>query len=37
MSESRIEGYARALVEIAEAEGNLAVVENELFRLARAL
>jgi len=37
MSEARNEGYARALVEIAEAEGNLAVVENELFRLARAL
>lgn len=37
MSEARIEGYARALVEIAEAEGNLSVVENELFRLARAL
>jgi len=37
MSESRIEGYARALFEIARAEGNLDEVEDELFRFARDL
>jgi F-type H+-transporting ATPase subunit delta len=37
MSDARIEAYAHAIVEIAEAEGNLAVVENELFRVARAV
>jgi F-type H+-transporting ATPase subunit delta len=37
MSEARIEAYARAIIDIAEAEGNLAVVENELFRVARAV
>jgi F-type H+-transporting ATPase subunit delta len=34
---SRVEGYARALFEIARAEGNLDEVEDELFRLARTL
>ncbi|MEK9938091.1 MAG: ATP synthase F1 subunit delta [Ilumatobacter sp.] len=36
MSEARIEGYARALFEIARAEGTLDEVEDELFRFARA-
>jgi len=35
MSDARIEGYARALFEIARAEGNLDEVEDELFRFAR--
>ena len=35
MSDSRIEGYARALFEIARAEGTLDEVEDELFRFAR--
>jgi F-type H+-transporting ATPase subunit delta len=33
---STVDSYARALVDIADAEGNLAVVENELYRIARA-
>ena len=37
MSDNRIEGYARALFEIARAEGNLDEVEDELFRFARNL
>ncbi|MEY3147435.1 MAG: synthase subunit delta, partial [Actinomycetota bacterium] len=37
MSDNRIEGYARALFEIARAEGSLDEVEDELFRLARTL
>ncbi|MEY2627645.1 MAG: synthase subunit delta [Actinomycetota bacterium] len=37
MSEARIDAYARALVEIAAAEGNLATVEKELFAVARAV
>ena len=37
MSDARIEAYAQAIVDIAEAEGKLAVVENELFRVARAV
>ena len=37
MSDNRIEGYARALFEIARAEGNLDEVEDELFRFARDL
>ncbi len=32
---SRIEAYARALLEVARAEGRLAEVEDELFRFAR--
>jgi F-type H+-transporting ATPase subunit delta len=32
---SRIEAYARALLEVARAEGHLAEVEDELFRFAR--
>lgn len=36
MSSASIEAYARALFEIAQAEGNIDVVENELFRMARA-
>lgn len=36
MSE-RIDGYARALFEIARAEGTIDEVEDELFRLARTL
>lgn len=33
----RIDGYARALFEIARAEGTIDEVEDELFRLARTL
>ena len=33
--EARIDGYARALFEIARAEGTLDEVEDELFRFAR--
>ena len=33
MSDNRIEGYARALFEIARAEGTIDEVEDELFRL----
>ena len=36
MSNASIEAYARALFEIAQAEGNIDTVENELFRMARA-
>ena len=35
MSDARIEGYARALFEIARAEGTLDEVEDELFRFGR--
>ncbi|MFM8266452.1 MAG: ATP synthase F1 subunit delta [Ilumatobacteraceae bacterium] len=35
MSDQRIDGYARALFEVARAEGTLDVVEDELFRFAR--
>ena len=35
MSDPRIEGYAKALFEIARAEGSLDEVEDELFRFAR--
>jgi len=35
MSDPRIQGYARALFEIARAEGTLDEVEDELFRFAR--
>lgn len=37
MSDNRIEGYARALFEVARAEGNIDVVENELHRFKVAL
>jgi F-type H+-transporting ATPase subunit delta len=36
-ADSRIDGYAQALFEVAKAEGNLDEVEDELFRFARAL
>jgi F-type H+-transporting ATPase subunit delta len=36
MSNASIDAYARALFEIAQAEGNIDTVENELFRMARA-
>lgn len=36
MSNAGIEAYARALFEIAQAEGKIDTVENELFRMARA-
>ncbi|MFM7338333.1 MAG: ATP synthase F1 subunit delta [Actinomycetota bacterium] len=36
MSDAKIESYSRALFEIAQAEGNLPIVEDELFRMARA-
>ncbi len=35
MTEQRIDGYARALFEVARAEGTLDEVEDELFRFAR--
>jgi len=35
MADQRIEGYARALFEVARAEGTLDEVEDELFRFAR--
>jgi len=35
MSDARIDGYARALFEIARAEGSIDEVEDELFRFAR--
>ena len=35
MSDNRIDGYARALFEVAQAEGTLDEVEDELFRFAR--
>jgi F-type H+-transporting ATPase subunit delta len=35
MSDASIEGYARALFEVARAEGTLDEVEDELFRFAR--
>jgi F-type H+-transporting ATPase subunit delta len=37
MTDALVEGYARALFEIAQAEGNLDQVEEELFRFARSL
>ena len=37
MSDARVEAYSRALFEVAQAEGNLSVVEDELFRMARAI
>jgi F-type H+-transporting ATPase subunit delta len=36
-NEDRIDGYANALFEVAQVEGSLETVENELFALARAL
>ena len=36
MSTVKIEAYATALFEIAQADGTLALVEYELFRVARA-
>ena len=35
MSEERIEAYARALLGIAQAEGHLSDIEDEMFRFAR--
>jgi F-type H+-transporting ATPase subunit delta len=35
MSDARIDGYARALFEVAAAEGTIDEVEDELFRFAR--
>jgi F-type H+-transporting ATPase subunit delta len=35
--DERIDGYANALFEVAQVEGSLDAVENELFQLARAL
>ena len=35
MSDARIEGYSRALFEVARADGTLDEVEDELFRFAR--
>ena len=37
MSTVKIEAYATALFEIAQADGTLALVEDELFRVARAV
>ena len=36
-NDERIDGYANALFEVAQVEGSLETVENELFQLARAL
>lgn len=36
MNDPRIDGYARALFEVARADGTLEEVEDELFRVARA-
>ena len=36
MNDPRIDGYARALFEVARADGTLDEVEDELFRFARA-
>jgi len=35
MSDARIDGYAKALFEVARAEGTIDEVEDELFRFAR--
>jgi F-type H+-transporting ATPase subunit delta len=35
MSDARIEGYSRALFEVARAEGTINEVEDELYRFAR--
>ena len=35
MSDARIDGYSRALFEVARAEGTIDEVEDELFRFAR--
>jgi len=35
MNDARIDGYARALFEVARAEGTIDEVEDELFRFAR--
>lgn len=35
MADSRTEAYARAMVEVARADGHLAGVEDDLFRFAR--
>jgi len=35
MTDARIEGYAKAMFEVARAEGTLDEVEDELFRFAR--
>jgi F-type H+-transporting ATPase subunit delta len=37
MSDARIGGYTSALFSIARAEGNLAEVEDEIFRIARSM
>jgi F-type H+-transporting ATPase subunit delta len=37
MAGDRIDAYAAALFEVAKAEGSLAVVEEELFRIARTI
>ena len=36
-TDDRVTGYARAMFDIARAEGNLRIVGDELFRFARAL
>ena len=36
-SDPRIDGYATAILEVAKAEGELAQVGDELFRIARAV
>lgn len=37
MAQERIDAYAAALFEVAKAEGSLAAVEDELFRVARTI
>lgn len=36
-TESRIDGYAAALLDVARAEGHLDIIEGELFNVARAI
>jgi F-type H+-transporting ATPase subunit delta len=37
VSDERVDGYARALLDVARSEGALGEVEDELFRVARAV
>lgn len=37
MADDRIDAYAKALLEVASAEGSLQAVEDELFRVARTI
>jgi F-type H+-transporting ATPase subunit delta len=37
VADSRVDAYAEALLEVAQAEGALETVENELFKVARTI